>query len=314
MRSTIISAIILTLFFTAKIYASEQADTTASRLAPKLISAVGAIVINAATTEVLKHSIHELRPDRSANNSFPSRHTSWAFSASTILSNELHRYSPWWSVGSQAAASAIGIQRIAADRHWGSDVIAGAITGIISTELAYLISRKTFGQNSPWQNSAYYDFRPSLSVSSQAIYWLNSPAAMTLCSGFGTAIQIRLPISEYWGISTTARVSSTPVKTSRSTLPASLSTVGATVGVSGSINLPCDKLGLVCNLEAGSHRWIAKKEIRMSTYSFDIEASTGLEWHISSSFGCRGSIAYNMATMSSAIHAITLSLSSLVIF
>lgn len=302
------------LFCAAKIFASEPSDTTRLQLASTITSSVGAIAINAAATEILKHSIHELRPDRSANNSFPSRHTSWAFTASTVLSNELYRYSPWWSIGSQVAASAVGIQRIAAGRHWGSDVIAGAVSGIISTELAYFITRKIFKETSPWQNSVPYDFKPTLSVSSQAIYWLNSPDGMTLCTGVGTDIRFRLPVAEHWGLSATARVSSTPVKTLPATPASTLSAVGASVGISGSMNLPGDRLGLVCSLETGCHRWIAKKEIRRSDYSFDVEAAAGLEWHITSSFGCRGAVAYNMATMSSAVHAITLSLSSLVIF
>ena len=307
-------AIAIFLLLAVKTFAVEKADSTRFQLAPTLTSSIGSLALNAVVTEVMKQSIHELRPDRSANSSFPSRHTSWAFAASTVLSNELHAYSPWWSLGAQAAASAVGFQRVAAGRHWGSDVVAGAATGIISTELAYFISRKIFGQSSPWSQSPSYDFRPTLSVSSQAIYWLNSPERLTFCTGFGTAVQLRLPLSDHWGLAATARASSSPVKTDLSAIPSSLSAVGATVGIAGSFNLPCDKLGWVCNFEAGGHRWIGDKEIRKSSYSFDIEAATGLEWHITSSFGCRGSIAYNMATMSSAVHAITLSLSSLVIF
>lgn len=311
MRYSIIASLIL--LCSIKGFAIEPSDTT-RRLAPTLVSTIGSVAINAAATEILKHSIHELRPNRSDNNSFPSRHTSWAFTASTVLSNELHTYSPWWSLGAQAAASAIGIQRVAGGHHWGSDVVAGAATGILSTELAYFVSRQLFGGHSPWHTSESYDFKPTLSVSSRAIYWLNSHKGLNFCTGFGTAIRFRLPLSEHWGFSATAQTSSTPVKTTLSPIPSALSTIGATVGLAGSFSTPCDKLGLICNFEAGTHRWIGNKAVRLSDYSFDFEAATGLEWHITSSFGCRGSVAYNLATMSSAIHAITLSLSSVVIF
>jgi len=312
MRFRIILACILLV--ASKAPAIENADSTHFRLAPALTSSIGSVAINAAVTEIFKHSIHELRPDRSGNNSFPSRHTSWAFTASTVLSNELHSYSPWWSLAAQASASVIGIQRISSGRHWGSDVIAGATTGIISTELAYFVSRKIFNSPSPWKSSAFYEFKPTLSISTQAIYWLNSPAGLTFCSGFGSDLRLQLPFSEHWGFSATARASSTTIKTISSPTPYALSSVGGIIGMAGSFDLPCDRLGLVCNFGAGIHRWIGDRLIRKSDYSFDIEAASGIEWHITSNFGCRGNIAYNLATMSSAVHAITLSLGSLVIF
>ena len=132
--------------------AQQTADSTYRRVPRTIVAAGGSVVINAAFTEVMKHTIKEVRPDRSANNSFPSRHTSWAYTASTVLSNELYRYSPWWSMGAHAVASAVGTQRILAKRHWASDVISGAATGIISTELAYFISRKIYGMPSPWSS------------------------------------------------------------------------------------------------------------------------------------------------------------------
>ena len=105
----LITALLL-LSITIVSFAKENNDSIYRRLPHTVVAAGGAVVINAAVTEGFKHGVHELRPDRTENNSFPSRHTSWAFTASTVLSNELYRYSPWWSLGAQALSSAVGIR------------------------------------------------------------------------------------------------------------------------------------------------------------------------------------------------------------
>lgn len=135
---------LLTLGFAVISAAANPSDTISAK--PRYnwprnaVSAAGAVAINATATELLKHNVHRTRPDLSDNHSFPSRHTSWAFTASTIVANELASHSPWWAVGAQAGATAIGMQRILARRHWGSDVAAGALTGIVSTQLAYTLT------------------------------------------------------------------------------------------------------------------------------------------------------------------------------
>lgn len=106
MNRVFIALLVMAVWYSAS--ASEPVDTTYRRMPRTIVAVGGAAVLNIAVTEGLKHSVHELRPDRSENNSFPSRHTSWVFTASTVLSNELYHYSPWWSVAAQAASSAVG--------------------------------------------------------------------------------------------------------------------------------------------------------------------------------------------------------------
>lgn len=77
------------------------------------------------------------RPDGSANNSFPSGHTATAFVAAEFLHQEYKGQSVWISVGGYAAASLIGVSRVLNDKHWISDVVAGAGIGILSTRLVY---------------------------------------------------------------------------------------------------------------------------------------------------------------------------------
>ncbi len=65
------------------------------------------------------------RPDGSANNSFPSRHSATAFSAAEFLHQEFGYHSIWISIGGYTVATMVGASRIFNDKHWLSDVVAG---------------------------------------------------------------------------------------------------------------------------------------------------------------------------------------------
>jgi len=69
--------------------------------------------------------------------SLPSQHTAMAFVAATFLDHELGYISPWISIGGYAAASWVGIARVANNYHWTSDVLMGAAVGILMTNVTY---------------------------------------------------------------------------------------------------------------------------------------------------------------------------------
>lgn len=157
-----------------------------------------------------------MRPDRTGTNGFPSRHTSWAFAASTILSNELYRHSPFWSLGAQAASSAVGMQRVFSRRHYASDVISGAAIGIVSTEIGYLIARKVFGRKNAFASSGVgNDYSLNLAVTTEAIYWFGRMYGLKTCTGFASGLRLSVPVKDKDGISVSALVASTPVHTSK---------------------------------------------------------------------------------------------------
>jgi membrane-associated phospholipid phosphatase len=87
-----------------------------------------AMIVNATYTGLLKYTVQRPRPDGSDNLSFPSGHTSTAFSMAAVAS---HHYG--WKVGVPAylVAAGIGLSRIEQDRHNLSDVLAGATLGLI---------------------------------------------------------------------------------------------------------------------------------------------------------------------------------------
>ena len=104
-------------------------------LSSALSAGVMATVVNG-----LKYSTHQTRPDGTDTRSFPSGHTATAFTTATILSKEYGHLSPWVSVGAYAVATTTGLMRIANNKHWLSDVMAGAGIGILSTEFGYWIA------------------------------------------------------------------------------------------------------------------------------------------------------------------------------
>jgi len=97
-------------------------------------------LIMAGSVFSLKHITHEERPDHSSFTSFPSGHTATAFAAAEWLRTEYWQRSPWIGVAGYAAATATGVLRVYNNRHWVSDVVAGAAIGFLSTRIAYAVN------------------------------------------------------------------------------------------------------------------------------------------------------------------------------
>ncbi|QOI96505.1 MAG: phosphatase PAP2 family protein [Flammeovirgaceae bacterium] len=81
------------------------------------------------------------RPDTGQPSSFPSGHTAQAFAAATFMAKEYGYKSVWYSIGAYTVATGVGVMRVMNNRHWASDVLAGAGIGILSTNITYLLHR-----------------------------------------------------------------------------------------------------------------------------------------------------------------------------
>ena len=79
-------------------------------------------------TEALKYTFNETRPNGEAH-SFPSGHTSFAFTGAEFIRKE---YGWWWGVPAYGIASYVGFSRVRSREHYTHDVLAGALIGILA--------------------------------------------------------------------------------------------------------------------------------------------------------------------------------------
>ena len=96
-----------------------------------------------------KALVHRERPDGSGMDSFPSGHSAIAFWGAEIVREE---YGWGWGAGAYAIATGVGVLRVCHDRHWATDVLAGAAVGVLCARLGYLLlpwERHLFGWDIP---------------------------------------------------------------------------------------------------------------------------------------------------------------------
>lgn len=115
--------------------------------------ALGGLLIGSAATQATKRLITRNRPfaahptlftARSVGedpfHSFPSGHTTVAFSTATMLAIN---YRKWYiTVPAFAWAGAVGYSRMRLGIHYPSDILAGAVTGAAGAWLSYKIQQK----------------------------------------------------------------------------------------------------------------------------------------------------------------------------
>ena len=100
------------------------------------------IVITGVSVASIKLLTGKERPDESDCTSFPSGHTATAFMCAEILYQEYKDESILYGILGYTAAATTGYLRVYNDKHWFSDVVAGAGFGILSTKLSYLLHEK----------------------------------------------------------------------------------------------------------------------------------------------------------------------------
>ncbi len=96
-----------------------------------------AAIVNFAYTELIKVTVRRERPNGQDNQSFPSGHTSNAFALASVAERHYG-----WKIGVPAylLAGVVGASRIGQDKHYLSDVVAGATLG-------YIVGRTTVRVN-----------------------------------------------------------------------------------------------------------------------------------------------------------------------
>lgn len=120
-------------------------------------------LIISASVLSLKSITQVERPDGSGFNSFPSGHTATAFAGAEFLWQEYKDVSIWYGISGYIIATGTGAFRIYNDKHWLTDVVAGAGIGILSTKVAYWIN--------PWIQEKIFKSKEKNSMSAIAPFY-----------------------------------------------------------------------------------------------------------------------------------------------
>lgn len=141
------NTLIIAPYFELGLVALAGVESRNDRINTLLIIAKGEAIMLASTFAV-KYLANETRPNGADNLSFPSGHTAQAFLAASIVHTEFRDKSQWYGIGAYTIATSVAALRMINDKHWQSDVVAGAGFGILSAHLAYLTHRNRWGRKS----------------------------------------------------------------------------------------------------------------------------------------------------------------------
>lgn len=106
---------------------------------PEGVKMSRAILFTAVSNGVLKIAIDRERPDGSDNASWPSGHTSSMFALAGALTGS---YGAKAAVPAYSAATLVALARMRENKHWLSDVVAGAFLGTYWARVSYSVPEK----------------------------------------------------------------------------------------------------------------------------------------------------------------------------
>ncbi|MDO4320492.1 MAG: phosphatase PAP2 family protein [Bacteroidales bacterium] len=276
------------------------------KAAPIVARAGTSAVVNFAMTELFKSTIHETRPDRSGHHSWPSRHSSWAFTAASVVGHELYVRSPWWALGAHAVADCVAMQRVLSRRHYPKDVIGGAAIGLISTEIGYAVGRLLYPHSYPRLPYAVADWMPALDVSTQMIVPFGGPAGgVTTGIGASTALRLSMPVTDWWGVAVSGSLRSLPVR--RAGLPVDmLSSVGLSAGFAGWLPLGTGRWAAQTHVMPGIARNFGTDNVSHPSCSFTLDITGGFNCQLTDRFVVGADLGYMYWALRRGVSALTL--------
>ncbi|MGC5746354.1 phosphatase PAP2 family protein [Chryseobacterium sp. NFX27] len=270
------------------------------------LSYAASIGIMAVIVNSLKYTAKVERPDGSSKNSFPSGHTSMAFTNASFLHKEYGVVNPGYSIGGYGAAAITGLGRNLNNRHWISDVLAGAGIGILSTELGYFFIDKIYknkGDNLGMLADIEGNENPSFvslkvgSALSTTNFLKESELTDRKEVGFEAGIEGAYFFSKKWGVGGDFSFSSFPVNPTKFPLDDDIGSFDITTQSLGFLNFGVgpyfsheisDNLNLVLKVTAGyssgaSGKIFVKSEIfDLPTDEFQVaeyKPSSNFKWN-----------------------------------
>ena len=266
-----------------------------------LVSDAFSVAIMASVVNTIKYTAHVRRPDKSNYKSFPSGHTATAFMAAMMMHKEYGDRSPWYSISAFTVATATGISRILNNRHWLSDVLAGAGIGILSTELGYYLADLIFkdkGLN--FESPRYYPLLENPSFVGLYMGFISGLGSIDIGNGLriNTNIGSRMGVegayffNKYIGCGGLATVSNIPVSLNNRP-DVSLEAIDESLVMAGAyFSYPFTRRwSLGCKALAGYSyildRSIGRDEIKLGNNGFAWSAGVSVGYVLKRNFGAR---------------------------
>ena len=122
------------ILYTADVFTGKHRNNVFNQTKYLVISQLA----TSGIVQFLKYTTKITRPN-GGTHSFPSGHTSNAFTEATVLYHEFSESSMPVALSGYAVASATGVLRVTNNRHWVPDVLVGAGIGILVANLVYYI-------------------------------------------------------------------------------------------------------------------------------------------------------------------------------
>jgi membrane-associated phospholipid phosphatase len=163
------------------------------------------MLIMSAMVHSVKYASKVMRPDNTSANSFPSGHTATAFMNASFLNKEFGCRNAAYGIAGYAMGALTGIERSLNNRHWISDVLAGAGIGILSTEFAYMIVNRFYKNQGDYfpdcsTNTSYRTTENYSHVSAHVGYSFLFDKKGVYPLGTGIAVDGFYYFSKNWGI------------------------------------------------------------------------------------------------------------------
>ena len=136
--------------------------------------AIASLVVATAILVPLKYAFGRADPSEdlgnhsfkplSSQDSFPSGHTTWAFTAAAAITE--HYSEPWMQVTAYGLATLVGMARLEQNVHWTSDVLAGALIGTaVGKAVTGLNQKRRFGAH----NQVHFTAEPQFGIGYQGL-------------------------------------------------------------------------------------------------------------------------------------------------
>jgi len=126
------------------------------------------IIVSDFITYRLKNWVDKTRPSGFPQ-SFPSGHTSFAFTNATVLYEEFEESSPILAYSGYAFAATTGAFRMINNAHWLSDVLVAAGIGILVTKLVYHF--EPLKKFNPFKKTKNITFIPQIKEKTYGFYF-----------------------------------------------------------------------------------------------------------------------------------------------